>query len=237
MDIVTSLTIVGFAALIHASFQLSVSVLMMLGGHAIGAKRSMANVIRMTTSFLIGAGVMTALLLSFISLILLNLFKYQIPEIAWAGACGISVGVAVGVWMFYYQRGKGTALWIPRGMADYLTERTHKTKLSGEAFGLGLSSVFGELLFIIAPLYVSSLVLIQLPSMWQLVGIIIYVAISLISLIIVWVMIGSGHSISQIQKWREANKHFLQFTAGSGLMILAFVVFSSVFLSNSGGLI
>lgn len=237
MDIVTSLTIVAFAALIHASFQLSVSVLMMLGGHAIGAKRSTANILRMTTSFLIGAGVMTVLLLSFVSLILLNLFRFQIPDIAWAAACGISVGVAVGVWLFYYQRGKGTALWIPRGMANYLTERTRTTKLSAEAFGLGLSSVFSELIFIIAPLFVSSLVLIKLPPMWQMIGILIYVIISMISLLIVWALIGSGHSISRIQRWREANKNFLQFAAGSGLLILGFIIFAAAFVSRSGGVI
>ena len=237
MDIATALSIVAFAALIHASFQLSVSVLMLLGGHALGSKKSSANVTRMTTSFVIGAGVMTALLLSFISLVLLSFFRYEIPIIVWASASGISIGVAVAVWLFYYQRGKGTALWIPRGMAEYLGNRTRATKLSAEAFGLGLSSVFGELLFIIAPLFVSALVLIQLPPMWQLIGIGIYVIISMISLIIVWVLIGSGHHIGQIQRWREANKNFLQFSAGGGLIILSFMVFAMTILSNSGGAI
>lgn len=235
MDVITSLSIVAFSALIHASFQLSVSVLMLLGGHALGAKRSAANVTRMTTSFIIGAGLMTALLLSFVSLILLSFFRYEIPEIVWASASGLSIGVAVAVWLFYYQRGKGTVLWVPRGMAEYLNSRTKATKLSAEAFGLGLSSVFGELLFIIAPLFVSALVLIQLPPMMQLLGIGIYVFISMISLIIVWVLIGSGHHISQIQRWREANKNFLQFSAGSGLLILSFIVFAMTILSNSGG--
>jgi hypothetical protein len=34
------------------------------------------------------------------------------------------------------------------------------------------------------------------------------------------VLIGSGHSLSRIQRWREANKHFLQFAAGAGLIVL-----------------
>jgi hypothetical protein len=40
------------------------------------------------------------------------------------------------------------------------------------------------------------------------------------SLLIVNGLIGSGHKISSIQKWRENNKRFLQFAAGSGLLIL-----------------
>jgi hypothetical protein len=145
------------------------------------------------------------------------------------------VGIAVSVWMFYYRREKGTTLWIPRGMAEYLTERTKSTKLSAEAFGLGLSSVFGELLFIIAPLTVAALALVQLPSIWQLTGIAIYAVISLLSLLIVWVLISSGHKLSSIQKWRESNKYFLQFAAGSGLIILSVFVYTSQVLGNVVG--
>ena len=64
MDTFTSLAIVGFAALIHASFQLSVSVLTLLSGHAIGAKKSHARLVRLTTSYTTGAGVMTLLIVT-----------------------------------------------------------------------------------------------------------------------------------------------------------------------------
>jgi len=85
-----------------------------------------------------------------------------------------------------------------------------------------MMSVIGELIFIIAPLLISALVLVTLPAMWQLVGIGIYAVTSLFSLLIVWVIIGSGHKISHIQKWREENKYFLQFAAGGGLVVLGF---------------
>lgn len=234
MDITTSLIIVAFAGLVHASFQLSVSVLTLLNGHALGAKRTNANIMRMSTSFIIGSAVMTILLLSFFSLVLLDLFRYEIPGIVWVIACSVSMGVAVTVWFFYYRPGKGTALWVPRGMADYLSERTKSTKLSAEAFGLGLSSVIGEILFIMAPMLITGLVLIQLAPFWQLVGLAIYTVISMISLIVVWILIGSGHSISQIQKWREENKKFMQFSSGLGLMILGFVIFAVEIIGKIG---
>ena len=237
MDIPSSLAIIAFAALIHASFQLSISVLTLLSGHAIGAKRSHAKLLRLTSSFVFGAGLMTVLLLSFTSLVLLDLFGTNAPQIAWAVSCGLLIGVAVSVWLFYYRHEKGTTLWIPRGVANYLTARTKSTKLSAEAFGLGLSSVIGEILFIIAPLFMASLVLIQLPSSWQLVGIVIYTVISMLSLIIVWALIGSGHTLGQIQKWRESNKYFLQFTAGTGLVVLGcFVYVYEILGSTIGGI-
>lgn len=235
MDIPSSLAIVSLAALIHASFQLSVSVLTLLSGHAIGSRRSNARLLRLTSSFIFGAGLMTILLLSSLSLVLLHFFGTNTPDVVWSMACGLLVGIAISVWTLYYRRDKsGTKLWIPHNIARYLSQRTKSTKLSVEAFGLGLSSVIGEILFIIAPLLMASLVLIQLPPMWQLTGIVIYTIVSLLSLLIVWVMISSGHSLGQIQKWRESNKHFLQFAAGSGLMVLGFFVFVVKILNTTG---
>jgi hypothetical protein len=116
-------------------------------------------------------------------------------------------------------------LWVPRQFARYLASRSKSTKEGAEAFGLGLTSVVSELLFIFVPIVVSALLLINLSQTWQLVGILVYGTASLLSLIIVNGLIGSGHSISRIQKWRETNKGFLQFVAGSGLLILGFYLY------------
>lgn len=235
MNIPTSLAIIAFAALIHASFQLSVSVLTLLSAHTIGAKHSQSKLLHLTTSFLFGAGLMTILLLSFISLSLLNIFGSDTPQIVWAVACGMLGGVAISIWLFYYRHEKGTTLWVPRGVASYLHDRIKSTKIGAEAFSLGLTSVLGELLFIIAPIVISALVLIQLPAPWQLIGIIVYAIISTLPLIIVWVLISSGHSIGDIQKWRESNKTFLQFAAGTGLIILMFFVYANELLIEVAG--
>ncbi|HEY8886752.1 MAG TPA: hypothetical protein VIM31_04630 [Candidatus Microsaccharimonas sp.] len=235
MDIASSLAIVTLAALIHASFQLSVSVLTLLSGHAIGARTSQAHVMRLTFGFVSGAGVMTLLALSFISLILLHLFGHDAPEFVWAIACGLLIGVGVAVWFFYYRREKGTSLWIPRSFARHLSDRSKATKSAAEAFSLGLTSVVSELLFIAAPMIISALVLIGLPAHWQLVGIAIYAVISLLTLFSVWVLIGSGHKLSSIQKWREDNKGFLQFAAGGALAVLGFFVYVCKILSDASG--
>ncbi len=236
MDIPSSLAIVVLAALIHASFQLSVSVLTLLSGHAIGAKRSRAKVFRLSWGFIIGVVVMTLLILSFISLLLIHGFgQVNVPLVVWAIACGLVFGVGVAVWLFYFRKEKGTKLWIPRPFADHLTDRSKATKHSVEAFSLGLTSVVGELLFIIPSMLISALVLLQLPGMWQLIGIAIYVVISVSGLLVVWSLIGSGHSISKIQKWREENKGFLQFAAGSALLALGFFVYISKIVAEVSG--
>ena len=237
MDIVSSLAIIALAALIHTSFQLSVSVLTLLSGHSIVAKHSQVKVLRLTSSFVFGVGVMTILLLSFISIIFLNTFNGSTPDIAWAMVCGLLVGVSLAVWLFYYRRQSGTSLWIPRPMANFLNERAKATSHSSEAFSLGLTSVIAELVFIIAPLAVSALVLVQLPAIWQLVGIGLYGVISMLSLVIIWALLGGGHRLSDIQKWRENNKYFMQFAAGAGLLILGFFTYVTEVVGRSiGGL-
>ena len=222
---ISSLAIIGLAALIHASFQLSISMLTLLSGHAIGAKTAHARLIRLTTGFLGGVVVMTLLLLSFLAFLFQRLFGSTTPSLVWAIGCGLVIGLGVAVWLFYYRREQGTSLWLPRGLARYLSERTKATKYSAEAFGLGLSSVIAELIFTAAPISIAALVVIHLSPGWQLVGLMLYVVISLLSLLVVHALIGSGHKLSRIQKWRENNKRFLQFAAGGGLLVLGFYVY------------
>jgi hypothetical protein len=195
---ISSLAIVAFAALIHASFQLSVSMLTLLSGHAIGAKTAHSKLLRLTNGFLLGVAVMTMLVISFIAFFFQHVFGTTVPLIAWAIACGLLLGLGVAVWAFYYRREQGTSLWLPRGVARYLSERT---------------------------MIISALILIRLEPIWQLAGVGIYTVISLLSLLIICGLIGSGHKLSRIQKWREDNKRFLQFSAGSGLLILGFYVY------------
>ena len=236
MDVVTSLAVVAFAALIHASFQLSVSVLTLLRSHTIGARKSRARVLSLTASYVTGAGVMTILLLSFISLIFLHTFGVNAPLIIWAIVCGLVLGIGIAVWLFYYRKGKiGTELWIPRGFAKHLNDRSKATHHSAEAFSLGLTSVISELLFIIPCLTIAALVIINLPSPWQLAALAIYAIISLAGLLLVWSLVGGGRSLSSIQKWRESNKRFLQFSGGSALVVLGFFVYVNQIMAVLAG--
>lgn len=230
---IESFAIVAFAALIHASFQLSVSMFTLLSGHAIGSKTAHKKLVRLTSAFLLGATVMTMLLLAFTCFVLQNIFTNTTPAVLWAISSGLLFGLGAAVWLFYYRKEEGTSLWLPRAVARYLSERTKATKQTAEAFGLGLSSIMGELLFILAPLLVSALVLMRLEPIWQLAGIGLYTVTSLLSLLIVYSLVGSGHKLSRIQKWREGNKRFLQFSAGGGLLILGFYIYVTQVVATS----
>lgn len=228
---IASFAIIIFAALIHTSFQLSVSMLTLLSGHAIGKRTAHGRLMRLACGFLTGVGIMTLLLVSFSAFVFQQTFSTGIPLIAWAASAGLLIGLGVAVWAFYYRHEKGTSLWIPRGIARYLADRTKTTKSSAEAFGLGLTSGVGELIFTLAPILVVALVLIQLEPLWQLVGVALYTLVSLLSLLIVYIMVGGGHKLSKIQKWREKNKRFLQFAGGAGLLVLGFYVYVETVLN------
>ena len=167
-----------------------------------------------------------SLLLSFAAVVLLPALQNTHAEmLTWTIICGFLGGLGLAVWLFYYRKESGTTLWVPRGMARFLRDHTKATRHPSEAFSLGLSSVLGETLFIFAPLAVAALALLPLDPIWQVAGIALYTFVSLFSLLVVNSLIGSGHSISRIQKWRESNKRFLQFAAGSGLIILGFYLY------------
>lgn len=240
METISSLAIIALAGLIHASFQLSVSMLTLLSGHAIGTNASHHKVLRRASNFILGTVLMTMLVVTFVGFILQSLFGNNAPPVLWAAGCGLLIGLGIAVWAFYYRKSPGTSLWLPRSMASFLASRTKATKSSAEAFSLGMSSVFAEILFIISPVFIAGLALIHLEPTWQVVGILLYTILASLSLIIVGVMVGGGHKLSRIQKWRESNKRFLQFAAGSGLIILGFYIYVDQVLSlaviTNGGL-
>lgn len=233
MDITITLAVIIISSLIHASFQLSVSVLSLLSGHTIGAKHTKTKLTKLSTGFVLGVGLMVFSLISTLAWLLIHIYLNGAPDYIWAAASGLLVGLAVAIWLFYYRRGKGTVLWIPRSFSEYLTDRTKVTTHTVEAFGLGLTSVFAELVFIIGPVLIAALAIIQLPFALQVPGVILYTLLSLLPLIIIWMLINEGYSISRIQSWRERNKHFLQFTAGLGLIILTILIYSVEIIGSS----
>ena len=225
MNYFETFAVLFLAGLIHASFQLSISMLTLLSGHAIGSKTSQARLARLTGGFVAGAVLMTTLTVAFLVYLVSSVFGKTPSPLLWAVASGFALGLAVAVWIFYYRRERGTALWVPRSFARHLSERTKATKESAEAFGLGLTSVVSESLFILAPVSIAALSIVSLPRSLQIAGLAFYVITASFSLILVYMLVGSGHRLSRIQKWRETNKRFLQFIAGSALAVLGFYLY------------
>lgn len=233
--------IIALSALIHASFQLSVSMMTLMSGHALGKKTSHTRVMRMMAGFILGTMTMIALALSFMAFVVANIAPFGLPLLAWSALTGLTVGVGIAVWVFYYRhRQAGTVLWLPRPFAAYLSERARKTKLSVEAFGLGLVSIFAEILFAVAPLALAAALLRELSVPAQLGGLLLYTIIATLPLLVIFTMVGGGKSLARVQRWREDNKRFLQFAAGSALVLLGGYLYVDVVLmqmaTGTGGL-
>lgn len=231
MDTLTAFSIIVLAALIHASFQLGVSMITLLSGHSVGKKMASKRTLRLVGAFLLGTIVMTALIISTLSYIADSLFNQKAPSILWGVLAGSMIVIGMVVWVCYYRRGAGTLLWVPRGLAHFLSDRIHATRRSAEAFSLGLTSVITEIVFIITPAIASALAIISLPKELQLVGAAVYVVVASIGMLFVAAFIGSGHSISRLQKWRETNKRFMQFAGGCALVVLAFYLYATFILT------
>lgn len=225
MDTFTSFSVVALAALIHASFQLGVSTVTLLSSHATGKKENPKKTLRLVGAFLGGTIVITTLLTFTLLYATTALDIWQKPTLLWSVVCGVLAGLGALVWLAYYRRGGGTPLWIPRVFARFLTDRVRSTTLSVEAFSLGLTAVVAEIPFMIAPMVTAALALTFLPPELQVLGALGYIMIASLGILIVTMLIGSGHNISHIQRWREHNKRFLQFAAGSGLIILSFYLY------------
>lgn len=225
--------VIAFAGLLHASFQLGVALLTLLSGHSLGMNRSFHKLMRLNVAYLFGASVVTVLLFAAIAYFsLLNIGQHI--QAAWLITALVNMGIGISVMIFYYRRAKGTGLWIPVSMAEYLSKRVKKTNRSAEAFTLGAGSVLAETPFLIGPFAVAVLYTLTLDgAQLQLLSLTIYSLIALAPLIAIVSLVGGGHKISHIQKWREENKFFLQYCAGCGLVILGAFVLVDKYLGAS----
>lgn len=229
MNIWITFLVVIFAGLIHASFHLSVSVLTLLSGHTLSREKSHLKLLKLLTSFVFGAIFMTTILICGAAFILQGFNITHISSFLWMILVGLLVGTGLSVWLFYYTytNGKktGTEIWIPRNFAKFLNERARKTKHTAEAFSLGTSSVISEIIFILAPMLCVLFLIIDISPIYQLAAIALYAFTANLPTILIACLIGGGHTIAQIQIWRENNKRFLQFASGSGLIILAIFIY------------
>ena len=230
--------LIAFAALLHASFQLGVSVLTMLSGHGLGLGRSFARLMRLNIAYVSGALCISVLLFAGVYYLTLLLVPVS-PVSLWGVATVLNSLIGLMVVLFYFRRTpKGTGLWIPRTMAEYLTTRTKKTKHTGEAFTLGAGCVLAEFPFIIGPLFTAVLYSLysDTPYHLQITHLLLYVGISIAPLLIIVGMVGAGHKLSTIQQWREQNKRFLQYCAGSGLMLLGIYIYVDKVIDGGRGI-
>ncbi|HMR72688.1 MAG TPA: hypothetical protein PKD68_01625 [Candidatus Saccharibacteria bacterium] len=211
------------ALFVHVCYQLSVAVLTHMSAHTLSRKASAKRLLGLGLSYSFGVFAMTVLLLlavvSFVTIgqSPLDNHPLRVPMLVVTSLLPI-IGL---VTMFaYFRKGRGTQLWLPRPIAEYLTKRSRKTKSMFEAAMLGGGTIVGELPFLLAPmLLVATVVATQSPAMWLLL-IKSYAVLATLPLIAITLYLSSGHSVARVQRWREQSKGFLQWTSGIALVLL-----------------
>ena len=196
-----SLLIILVAALTHASYQLSVSVLTLLSGHALSRKVSHRRVCGLAGSYTLGALLMTLLLLCSLVYTVSSSLGNTIPTAAWAAASGIVIGLGLTSWIFYFRKKAGASLWLPR------------------AFIIGPLLVAA---LVIATTKHNAMLLTQLA---------VYVLVAVAPLGIIWLTLARNSSLATVQRWREKHKWFLQFMAGTVLVALGIYLYVTYVLS------
>lgn len=203
----------------HACFQLSVSVLTLLNSHTIGRRLANTKLMTLNLWYIVGVGVMITLLqLGVIALE--RLAMDRIPLVTTIVSLSLLPLVALMVVLFYYRRGRGTQLWLPRSATSYITSRAKKTKSGIEAFSLGMTTVIAELPFVIAPLAIIAFAFNGFSADKWLSLSVGYALAVCAPLVFVSFYISSGHKVSAVQRWREESKTYLKWTSAAALLLL-----------------
>lgn len=214
----TYLLLVMGALFVHACYQLSVSVLTHFTSHSLSRQTSEKRLLTLGLSYSLGAIITTTLIICTAATLVSFLHNQSYVMVAVVGIAPL-IGLATMLW--YYRRGEGTRIWLPRSFAAYLLERSKKTRSLVEAAMLGSATVVGELPFLIGPLLFITYLVAQLPlSSWVTVSG-LYSFLAYLPLLFVTMYITSGHSVARVQRWRETNKSFLQWTSGIALVLLS----------------
>lgn len=221
-----ALLLVGIV-FVHASYQLSVSVLTHMSSHSLSRRVGTERLLNLGLNYSLGAILTTALVLvTVVSLATGSTGTHRMLGVEYLEVIvsGLAPIVGLVTLLFYFRNERGTQLWLPRPIANYLLERSRKTRSATEAFFLGAATVVGELPFLIAPILLIAVVLGTLtPTSWFGWSLLYSLVVSL-PLLFVTFFISSGHSIARIQRWREQNKQFLQITSGVALIILTLLI-------------
>ena len=85
---------------------------------------------------------------------------------------------------------------------------------------LGAATVVGELPFLFGPLLFIAFLISNEPEVSWIIWSSLYSLLAYLPLLLVTMYLTSGHSIARVQRWREENKSFLQWTSGVTLVLI-----------------
>lgn len=218
MSDLLSIATIALAGIVQASLQLSLGGLILLYHSSMGRHRR-RKTRYLAKSYIWGAGAISFVIVCAGAFIMQNTIGAALRQEWLMIAIGAIAACAFVMLFFYYRKGRGTELWVPKSISGYITRRARHANDNIEAFSLGMLSAFAELPITIALYFVVANCLLQ-TSMPLLVAV-LYVAIVVLPMFILKLTIKSGQNVVAAQKWRIRNKSFLRIISGSGFAVLA----------------
>lgn len=225
MDVVIPVSTILLAALVHATLQISLGCLLLLY-HASKGKHVRKKTRHLVGSYISGIGIMSFLGVCAMCYVVTNLWHGPLGKEWLLIIVGILSILTFGMWLFYYRWGKGSELWIPRVVANFIDRRAKATANNTEAFSLGILTCFAELPFSLILFVVAANSVLELPGYLQLLLVACYSLLTVLPMLIMCFAFKKGRTVVEVQKWRVKHKNFLRIIAGVGFLVLAIFIFS-----------
>lgn len=230
MSVFISLGIIVLSILIMTFLTLTSGVFALFNHYAYG-KYSRKKAETLTFYFILGYETMSSCV--FLSVYLL--VAIAVADLSHLGTnimtwilLGIIIALAFISLFFYYRRGPGTRLFIPRTIATSLLHHAKTAKTRSDAFTLGALSSTPELIFTL-PLYIiTSAEILQLSTTHPGSSLltVFYIVVPTIPLFIERWRFHLGHNLADAARSRVHNKNFTRFFLCLNYFLIAFLIIS-----------
>lgn len=139
---------------------------------------------------------------------------------------GLLFALAIAFFFFYFQKSKGTKLFIPRSTATTFMTNAQKIKFRSDAFILGFTAGLPELIFTL-PLYFIVLTKISesfiLPSICAPI-LLFFILLTISPLFYLYAYFRQGNNLANFARLRAKNKTFFRFFVSSLYLSLAILL-------------
>ena len=241
MGIFTSLIIALLAMVIQAFMQVSPGLFMIFYHHALG-KTTAKKADDRSLSYILGAEIFVSIVFLITYIITTSIISEKdFPrEILLWVMSGIFLAEALITFLFYFrpssrkskksktkggQKSQSTKLFIPRHVAESLSNRAGEAKSRSDTIVLGLVSCVFELPFTL-PLYIiSSIAIYNISVNSGFLFIIAYIVVATLPLFTIRTLFRTNHNLAEIQRSRAKKKLFFRLIISISFLILAILTF------------
>ena len=229
MSVFTSFGIVIIAMLIFGTLQLTSGVFALFYHYALG-KFSKAKASDLALFFFFGTEIISACLF-LATYFLMSIFLFdnsELQQLAW-GFAGLFISLALFSLLFYYRRGKGSRLFIPKSYSEAIDHSARTVQNRSGAFLLGLLSGSSELILTL-PLYlITSIEILKIESLGlpaNLIAIIL-VIMPTIPLFFTYLQYRCDYNLADIMKKRSKIKPLIRIALCLFYSGIAFLIIQS----------